>query len=501
LERSVWQQIRSRAGERAPLIGVGLAIESLYLVAVMGPFSLLTSGSRLTDLGRLTDYRPEAAVAVAAGLVGLFLFYAFALVLVRDGDRAIAIAGTACFSLTLMYLYPITATDVYTYAVQGYIAAFHGLNPLVIPPDRVANDPFVHFAGSWRNSASPYGPLWVDFSALALRVSGPNIVRAVVLLKLLNAAAVVGTSGLLIRVVRGRAAYAAAFFGWNPLVQIELVGNGHNDAVMILLLVAALALASRRRHAIGAAFLAGSILTKYLTIGALPFYVIAVLRDQRGVRLLRPGDWLAHLHPRQVARLVPTLLALFITAAALYEPYWVGLATLGRVMGVDRNYLASVPALIILLVPGSQHWLAVLRFAVIGGIYLWLGLRLLRDETSVSRTFFEALFTLIVMAPHFAGWYLAVLLALAPLTVDGWRELRAVVFAFATTLTVPLWAFVWPWMSNTSSLLAFHEIIVPLAIGPPLVVLLFKLWLDRRGVRRRQSDELAESQHSLRESA
>lgn len=494
-----------RSREALSLVAVGLAGEVLLLIAVLGPFSLLDHGTRLVDLGYLTHGQPEAARAVTVGLLALFLFYGFALIfasgLATTTGTAVTLLGTAIFSLTLSFLYPATANDAYTYVVQGYIAVFHGLNPLVDPPASVARDPFVYYAGQWMNSASPYGPLWLDVSRLAVRVSGRNVVAGVLFLKLFNAATVVGSSALLARLVPGRRALAVVFFGWNPLVQLELVGNGHNDALMIFLLLAAVTFSRGRHRAMGAVALTGSILTKYLTIGALPFFLLACLTSppvSQGGR----GSGMRILRPRRLTQAFPVVLAALGTAAVLFAPYWVGPTTLQRVLGVNQNYLASPSALIILLDAASPHWLGIARLAILAGVYLWLGFRQLRGTIGEADATFEGLFALILCAPHFAGWYLAVLVALAPVDGSGWRMTRAAIFSLAATLTVPLWAFVWPAQSATLTLLTFHEIIVPLTFGPPLIVAAMAAAVAIRRRTRRESDGAKEEDvEVVRESA
>jgi hypothetical protein len=239
---------------------------------------------------------------------------------------------------------------------------------------------------------------------------------------------------------------------------------------MIFLLLAALTLSHGHRRALGAVFLTGSILTKYLTLGALPFFLLADVADQPGkLRLPRP-DRVSDRLWRGLVRTVPVSLAALVTAAALFAPYWVGPSTVERVLAVDNNYLASPAALTILLVPDSQHWLTIARWALLAGVYLWLILRQLRGTIGEQGATFEGLFIMVLCAPHFAGWYLAVLVALAPLVGDGWSMARAAAFSVAASLTVPLWAFVWPAHSATMALLTFHAIIVPLTFGPPLLV-------------------------------
>jgi hypothetical protein len=472
-ENGVGDVVERRPSESASAIGLvwrGLAIFAIYLTAVLGPFSLLANGTRLTDLTELTLPFPGLDIAVTAALVGLFALYWTATRATRRGlvhATPIVLTFTALFSATLVFLYPVTAMDVYNYAVQGHVLAFDNLNPLVYPPASAGGDGFVAYAGSWASSPSPYGPVWLDLTRWIALIAGFDVVRAVLLLKGLAALAVVGTTWLLAkgatRGERSSGALAAILFGWNPLVQIELVGNGHNDAVMVLGLVVTLGLLAARRPALGAIALASSALVKYLTAEAVPFILFALLAEPT-----------ASLRQR-LSRMAASLFALVGTATIFFAPYWLGPITLDRVRVVDTNYLSSFSALAILLQPSLIDWLALPRLAILIAVGLWQVEGLWRGKLALPRALFEVSFATILVANHFAGWYLPLLVTLAILADDSRQVTRSIVFTFTATLATPLWAYVWPANQATFSLLTFHLMLVPLTFLPPLVVGLLRL--------------------------
>lgn len=455
-------------------LAAGLAIEAIYLAAVAGPLSLFTNGTRLTDLGEITNHTPLAAVLVTLALVATFGLYGLALwALARQEGRSLALAlgGTLVFSLTLIFMYPATAMDVYNYAVQGHVVTFHHLNPLVEPPARATGDGFVAYAGSWSESTSPYGPFWIGLSSLDALVAGNNVVLAIALLKALAALAVVATSTLLAYAARSRgkraSAVAAACFGWNPLVQLELVGNGHNDAVMTALLVAALILLARRRIAGGTIALAASVFVKYLTIAAVPFYLLDEVGDRErplGERLEAVG--------RSIAILV-------VATALAFAPFWSGPGTLARVRQVENNYLASLPALAILIDGATINWVPLAQAVVVGTVALWQAAALWRGRSSVARALFEVFFAVILVTTHFAGWYLPILVAVAALVGDRWLLARAIVFTATAALTDPFWAYAFTPLNSAIGLLGVHLIVVPLTFLPPLAVIVISRLRER----------------------
>lgn len=449
----------------------GLLVEGLFLSAVLGPFSLLAHGAELTDLGKLTDYQPMAAILVTAGLIALFALYGVALLWGPSTRRAspwLALGFSALFAVTLIFLYPVTAIDVYNYAVQGHVAAFHGINPLVTPPSQVAGDPFVSYAGSWADSTSPYGPLWITITRLEAILAGANVVLAILGLKTLAAIAVVLTGALLISATADRgprvATFAVVLYGWNPLVLLEMVGNGHNDAVMTVFLIAALVLLGKNRPVLGAISVGASVLIKFLTLGAVPLFFLAKLLDRAVSRRSR------------VFRLIAGSLALLGLVVVAYAPFWVGPVTLQRAQAVDTDYLSSIPALIVLLVPDALGWLSYPRLALLALVGLWQANALRLGRTSLARATFEVTFVTILIAPHFAGWYLAPLVAVAALTRDRWIQARVVAFTVAATLTTPIWAYLWWWNQDWMSLTTVHLIVVPLTFLPAVLIALLGWW-------------------------
>src|SRR5207302_7496784 len=70
--------------------------------------------------------------------------------------------------------------------------------------------------------------------------------------------------------VARRRAFAATLVGWNPVVAVHFPGGGHNDALMVALVAAALALGDRgRTRAAGVAW-ALAVLVKWVPLLLLP---------------------------------------------------------------------------------------------------------------------------------------------------------------------------------------------------------------------------------------
>jgi hypothetical protein len=225
---------------------------------------------------------------------------------------------TALFAITLLFMPGLFSQDLFGYLVYGKIPASYGLNPYIWPPSALPNDPLLPWvAPIWRPFPIPYGPTWVDVSFLVSRyVSNGTIVDQVLAYKVLatavHAVNLVVTWWLLKRVgpaqSNPRARLTAwTLVAWNPLVLFEVPGNGHNDSLMIGLMLLGLAslVAARSprgiqrvRPPVTQVFtmvcFTFSALVKYLTGVAGAFFLVAAARQAprgsaRLVRILTLG--------------------------------------------------------------------------------------------------------------------------------------------------------------------------------------------------------------------
>jgi hypothetical protein len=202
------------------------------------------------------------------------------------------------------------------------------------------------------------------------------------------------------------------------------------------------------------------MLVKMTAIGLFPLYLAAILLNRS----------------ETLGRRLLTILAVVVGWAALaivaYHPYWVGPETVHRLLLADGDYLASLASLVVFLLPTTRDWLIVVRVALGVAIAAWQVRGMLIGKTTLAAAAFEVMFATILLAAHFAGWYLPLVLALAVLSRSQINLRRAAVFTLSATMTTPLWAYAYTlpldWMNAES----FHFIVVPLTFIPPLLVTL-----------------------------
>jgi alpha-1,6-mannosyltransferase len=169
---------------------------------------------------------------------------------------------------------PLFSHDVYSYVDYARLGVLHGLNPYVSRPDAVPSDPaYAHV--TWTGVTSAYGPL---FTLASYPLAWLPVWTAVAALKTAAGAAVLGIAALVARLAPARGVSplaAAAFVALNPVVLLQVVGGGHNDALAMLAATVGIAAVLASREATGgAAFVAAFALKPPAAIAA-PFALLA----------------------------------------------------------------------------------------------------------------------------------------------------------------------------------------------------------------------------------
>jgi alpha-1,6-mannosyltransferase len=154
----------------------------------------------------------------------------------------------AIWAVPLLLAPPLFSRDVYTYSAQGEMMSHH-INPYSYGPEVLGATSFNEMADTvWSGTESPYGPTFLSVDGLLDQASGHQILPDLVLLRLLEVAGlamVIAATPTLARSLKHDPAHAVLIGAGSPLVLLSLIGGAHNDALMIGLLMAGLAVAKR----------------------------------------------------------------------------------------------------------------------------------------------------------------------------------------------------------------------------------------------------------------
>jgi hypothetical protein len=224
-----------------------------------GPFTGLGERTTWTGLGWILVVLFGAWLAVLAG--------------VRFLSPRIVIGAVVALHVLFLLAPPLLSADIFGYIGLGRLSAIHHLDPYVFGTGAEPTDPIRAYL-RWRDARSAYGPVFMVLAELLVPL---GIAGAVWTFKTIAFAASLATIALVWRLAerRGRdPRLAAALVGLNPVVLAFDVGGGHNDALVVALAVAGIALVEHRRAAPGgAAFVLGAAFQ--LTPGLLLLFALA----------------------------------------------------------------------------------------------------------------------------------------------------------------------------------------------------------------------------------
>jgi alpha-1,6-mannosyltransferase len=239
-----------------------LATTAIVVGAVLGGPSFETHlqgawffgmpGGPLGSLGTTDPLPPVASLALVFG--GLILLTRVWIGLLRHLNQnpgfpvKRVVIVVLIWALPLLLAPPLFSRDVYTYAAQGEMMSHH-INPYTYGPSVLGSTPFNSFGDPfWANNTSPYGPTFLGIDGVVDQASGHVFLTDLMLLRLLEVAGIalmVAATPTLARWAKRDPAHAVLLGAGSPLVLLSLVAGDHNDALMLGLLLAGLAVAKR----------------------------------------------------------------------------------------------------------------------------------------------------------------------------------------------------------------------------------------------------------------
>jgi hypothetical protein len=477
-----------QAGQRQrpilTLIAIGLISEVVYLVYVfLFPLTVYGYAHRPFDMEQIARDRPWMGIVWVVGLI--FLFGLFAVALQLAGREVaplwVILAFSLAFGVTLVWLYPVTATDLFQYVMRARVRVIYGANPMAVPPSRFPGDPLLPFVGEWKDILSPYGPAWELLAGTVARlgltdvVSGALAYKGVALLAYLICIAALarGTDG---------DPRALLFFAWNPLVLLQGLGNGHNDLVMLAWLL--LALVFWQRQSRGGRFgdwllavvaMSLAVLTKASAAVMAPLLLVAILRTQ--------PTW----RRRGVALVGMAVLGAGLTLLA-YLPFWPPWESIAGVLDeMSKRYTYTIAATLRMglreLIPPCVAWnvprtTGQLLFL---GTFGWSLIQVWRQRLDLASAGFLTYFVYLIAGASYRIWYPIWLVPLAALNLTPAVRLRTFLFCLTSEFSIVFFYYIWRWYWPGASWLQIHLLTIPWQFGLPL---LLPIWLRRRMEKR-----------------
>ncbi len=338
-----------RRGKLLQFVLIGAALELLYLVVfALAPLSTINGHTSLLATAWPWTLAPSQFlfhVAWSASgeytgggiyylllglvLIALSAIYLYAVVRAfRRRDKIhitsrwllLLLVGAAVFGATLLFLPALFSNDVFSYIFTGRMLTIYHADPMNTAPAQFQQDPYLPWI-TQPGVPNIYGPLWLAITSLLVGVGNSPITTLLLFKGLALLSHLVNC--LLIWAILGKIAPArrlpgTLLYAWNPLALVELAGNGHNDGLLVCLLLLASWLLVQQRggwYDAGAfAFTGLAISLNFVGLIFAPLFTWFSVRNERdNVRVVWGCCW----------RALVTLITLLI----VYLPFWHGGST------------------------------------------------------------------------------------------------------------------------------------------------------------------------------
>ena len=237
-----------------------------------GPFTGVASG--------LTTDKVALDAAFCGLIVVMFAAYLTVVAYADTVDRRWGLAAAVGLQLIFLCGPALWATDVFNYVSYARLDVVHGLNPYVHLPAAAPHDP-TYSLRSWHHLLSPYGPL---FTIATFALVPLGLIGGYWALKVAVCAATLACLWLVWKIAQRLdrdPLPAVLLVGLNPLVVVFGSGGVHNDAlVMVLVLAAVYATIARKPARAGVAAIAAAGLKASAAL-VLPFMLLGGVRRAR----------------------------------------------------------------------------------------------------------------------------------------------------------------------------------------------------------------------------
>jgi hypothetical protein len=256
---------------------VGFAGSALVAVGGLGAGALPVGIPYLTG----GHHARLGLVCVYTGLALLLLAWWWYGRITR-GDNADESCRTAWWTLALwvsplVLAPPLFSRDVYSYLAQGLMID-SGMDVYRHGPSVLGGLVADQVPAIWQQTPSPYGPVFLIVAEVVAGLLSSHLLLGVIAMRLVaiaGLALLAGSVPTLARSAGVRPSAATWLAVLNPLVLIHLVGGAHNDALMVGLLAAGLAVAVRNRPVVATLLIVAAALVKWPA--ALGLFAVAAI--------------------------------------------------------------------------------------------------------------------------------------------------------------------------------------------------------------------------------
>lgn len=222
--------------------------------------------------------------------IGLFLIY----FLIYKEEKAkgdffkknfkVLIIFFIIFQITLLLIPPIGSADIYNYIFRAKVLTVYHENPYIVPAGNFPNDPLADYAQAGAGKIPLiYGPVWLGLAILPTILAGKSVLFGVFLFKLLaiifNSATCYFIFRILGRLKPNYQHFGTIIYAFNPLILFEIANNGHNDIIMMFLVILSIYFFAKNRYYLSFSALLLAVFVKYIALILLPVLILFIFSN------------------------------------------------------------------------------------------------------------------------------------------------------------------------------------------------------------------------------
>ncbi|HEX3641271.1 MAG TPA: hypothetical protein VHV10_08275 [Ktedonobacteraceae bacterium] len=452
------------------LLLLGIASELVYYFYLLRNFPVMHDYYHLDTMGGIAGYTHAGLLTYLIAFSSLFVLFGFAWWETRRfQDHTtlwIILSFGGIFALTTMFVYPVTAIDIFNYIAYGLLLVQHHANPMITPPSRFIADPLMGLAGGFIDQPSPYGPLGQLIQALPVAIGGRNILASLLLLKFMSSGMLVISAFFVYKIlfpIKPEFALPGVLaLAWNPFALFEFCANGHNDIVMMLLIILAI-FTLRNEHPVWAlTLITASALIKFASLPLIPLFFIYSYSHQPTLR-------------KRIVYTIEASICSAVLAFICFAPFWAGPQTFARFfseIGYQKysfsNFLQDSSSGHI-----SLQQAKVIGWALFGNCFIYAFWLSSKDFSGLLKGCYITMFALLALSvTYIQPWYLIWPFVFAILIPQTRVSLAAILLTYCATLAELGQAYIFTWGPNKAGSIVINSSFYLIIFFPPTLFLL-----------------------------
>jgi len=201
-------------------------------------------------------------------------------------------------AILLWFSYNAFSYDLFNYIMDAKMITFYGKNPYTHKALDFPGDPMLGFM-HWTHRYYPYGPFWLLVTIPLSFLGFQKLLPTMILIKGLGVFGYLLCCWAIERVLKGivpkRRILGLTIFAFNPLVIIEGLVSGHNDMLMMGLLMTSLYFILNKKYISAWIFFIFSVGIKFVTGFLLPVFIFLTISQIKKLKYSWSKIWLISL--------------------------------------------------------------------------------------------------------------------------------------------------------------------------------------------------------------